>query len=187
MHGIDLTMDFNGKDAADFEISALIGLDVIAKLISPNGNSEIPMKKIDDIILIQIGNKHLPFGSRSSKESVPKRKSLIALGGPSVVKSAFLDILLKEFFETESPSPLQGTMEQEMNQSYERKFKETHTLVNNTEEAGAKRFSVIPHWKPAELRPDYSPVSSTKETLRRYLALERKINMTRNKKFETGL
>ena len=35
MHGIDLTMDFKGKDAADFEISALIGLDFIAKLISP--------------------------------------------------------------------------------------------------------------------------------------------------------
>ena len=74
-HGIDLTMDFKGKDVANFEISALIGLDVIARLISPNGNSEIPMKKIDDIILIQIGNKHLPFGSGSSKESAPKRKS----------------------------------------------------------------------------------------------------------------
>ena len=88
-HGIDLTMDFNGKDVANFEISALIGLDVIARLISPNGNCEIPMKKIDDIVLIQIGNKHLPFGSGSSKESTPKRKSLIALGGPSSVKSAF--------------------------------------------------------------------------------------------------
>ena len=59
-------------------------------------------------------------------------------------------------------------------------------LVDNTEEAGAKRFSVIPHWKPAELRPDYSPVTSTKETLRRYLALERKINMTKNKKLKQG-
>ena len=87
--GLDLTMDFNGKDVANFEISALIGLDVIAKLISPNNNSEIPMKKVDDIILIQIGNKHLPFVSASSKDSTPKRKSLIALGGPSNVKSAF--------------------------------------------------------------------------------------------------
>ena len=77
-------------------------------------------------------------------------------------------------------------MEDEKNQSYEKIFNETHMLVNNTEEAGAKRFSVIPHWKPAELRPDYSPVSSTKETLRRYLALERKINMTKNKKLKQG-
>ena len=68
MHGIDLTMDFKGKDAADIEISALIGLDVIAKLISPNANSDIPMKKVDDILLIQIGNKYLPFGSGSPKE-----------------------------------------------------------------------------------------------------------------------
>ena len=39
-------MDFKGKDAADFEISALIGLDIIAKLISPNMNSlsTIPSK-----------------------------------------------------------------------------------------------------------------------------------------------
>ena len=81
------------------------------------------MKKIDNIILIQIGNKHLLFGSGSSKDSAPERKSLIALGGPSAVKSAFLDILLKEFFETETPSPLQGTMEEEMHQSYERIFK----------------------------------------------------------------
>merc|ERR1712218_433338 len=77
-------------------------------------------------------------------------------------------------------------MDREMNESYERSFKETHMLVDNTEEAGAKRFSVIPHWKPAELRPDISPVSSTKETLRRYLALERKINMTKNKKLKQG-
>ena len=75
MPGIDLTMDFKGKDVANFEISALIGLDVIARLISPNGNSEIPMKKIDDIILIQIGNKHLPFGSGSSKESAVQHQN----------------------------------------------------------------------------------------------------------------
>ena len=77
-------------------------------------------------------------------------------------------------------------MEQEMNQSYKENFKRSHTLVNNREEPGAKRFSVIPHWKPAELRPDFSPVSSTKETLRRYLALERKIHMTKNKKLKEG-
>ena len=45
MHGVDLAMDFKGQDAADFEISALIGLDVIAKLISPDANSDVPMKK----------------------------------------------------------------------------------------------------------------------------------------------
>ena len=77
-------------------------------------------------------------------------------------------------------------MEKEMNESYERSFKDTHMLVDNTEEAGAKRFSVIPRWKPAELRPEYSPVTSTKETLRGYLALERKINMTKNKKLKQG-
>ena len=115
------------------------------------------MKKVNDILLIQIGNKYLPFGNGSPSESIPKRKSLIVLGGPSAVKSAFLDILLKEFIETESPPPLQKTMEEEMNQFYERSFKDTHMLVDNTEEAGAKRFSVIPHWKPAELRPEYSP------------------------------
>ena len=69
-----------------------------------------------------------------------------------------------------------------MNESYKWSFKDTHVLVDNTEEAGAKRFSVNPHWKPAELRPEYSPVTSTKETLRRYLALERRINMTKNTK-----
>ena len=73
-----------------------------------------------------------------------------------------------------------------MNESYERNFKDTHVLVDNTEEPGAKRFSVIPHWKPTELRPEYSPVASTKETLRRYLALERRLNMTKNKKLKEG-
>ena len=160
-------MDFRGQDSIDFEISALIGLDVIAKLISSDANSEVPMKKVNDIPLIQLGNKYLPFGNGSSSESIPKRNSLIALGGPSTVKSAFLDVLLKEFLKTESPPQLQKTMEKEMNESYEKIFKDTHVLVDNTEESGAKRFSVIPHLKPTELRPEYSPVTSTKETLRR--------------------
>ena len=99
MQGLDLTMDFRGQDSIDFEISALIGLDVIAKLISPDANSDIPMKKVNDILLIQIGNKYLPFGNGSPSESIPKRKSLIALGGPSAVKSGPLDILIKDFLD----------------------------------------------------------------------------------------
>ena len=90
--------------------------------------------------------------------------------------------MLKEFFKSESPPQLQKTMEKEMNESYEKNFKDTYVLVDNIEEPGAKRFSVIPHCKPIELRPEYSPVASTKETLRRYLALERRLNMTKNKK-----
>ncbi len=98
--------------------------------------------------MIQIGDKYLPFGNGSSSESIPKRKSLIALGGPSAVQSAFLNVLLKEFLKSESPPQLQKIMEKEMNESYEMKFKDTHVLVDNTEEPGAKRFSVFPHWKP---------------------------------------
>ena len=77
-------------------------------------------------------------------------------------------------------------MKKEMNESYEGNFKDTHVLVDNNEEPVAKRFSVIPHWKPTELRPEYSLVASTKETLRRYLALEIRINMTKNKKLKQG-
>ena len=33
MNGIHLTIDFDGKKTADFEISALIGLDIIATVI----------------------------------------------------------------------------------------------------------------------------------------------------------
>ena len=65
--------------------------------MSSDANGDVPMKKVHDILLIQIGDKYLPFGSGSSSELIPKRKSLIALGGPSAVKSAFLDVLLKEF------------------------------------------------------------------------------------------
>ena len=107
MQGLGLTMDFGGQDSIDFEISALIGLDVNAKLISSDASGDVPMKKVNDVLLILIGDKYLPFGNRSSSESIPKRKSLIALSGPSAVKSAFLDVLLKEFFNSESPPQLQ--------------------------------------------------------------------------------
>ena len=73
MQGLDLTMDFRGQDSTDFEISVLIGLDVIAKLISLDANSDVPMKKVNDVLLIQIGNKYLPFGNGSLSESIPKR------------------------------------------------------------------------------------------------------------------
>ena len=126
-------MDFGGKESADFEISALIGLDVIAKIISSDAKENVPMKKINDILMIRIGNKYLPFGNTSSlDESIPKRKSLLSLGGPTAVKSAFLDVLLENFFTTEDP-PLQKTMEEEINDSYEKNFKQTYMLVRRTE------------------------------------------------------
>ena len=43
MHGLDLTRDFGGKESADFEISALIGLDVIAKIISSDAKENVPI------------------------------------------------------------------------------------------------------------------------------------------------
>ena len=43
--GLSLTMEFGEHDSTDFEISALIGLDVIAKLVSSHANGDVPMKK----------------------------------------------------------------------------------------------------------------------------------------------
>ena len=45
---------------------------------------------------------------------------------------------------------------------------------------------MIPHWKPAELRPTHVPEVTSKEALRRFLALERKLNSTKNKKLKGG-
>ena len=96
----------------------------------------------------------MPFGSimEDGIFETPKKKSLLNIGGPKGVRAAFLDVLLQEFFKSEEPPPpLQKTMEEEANESYEKKFKETYALIDNRDEPGAKRFSVIPHWKPGEL------------------------------------
>ena len=171
MSGIDLTMDFNGDKSAGFEIGALIGLDVMAKVISNDTEEDVRMKKIDDLLLIKIGGKFLPFGSimENTTFETPRKKTLLNIAGPSGVRRAFLDVLLQEFFKSEEPpSPLQKTMEEEVNESYEKKFKKTYALIDNKDELGVKRFSVIPHWKPGELRPVHVPEVTTKETLRRF-------------------
>ena len=63
MTGIDLTMNFNGNKSANFEIDALIGLDIIARVISHDDEEDVRMRKVDDLLLIKIGSKFLPFGS----------------------------------------------------------------------------------------------------------------------------
>lgn len=77
-------------------------------------------------------------------------------------------------------------MQEQMNDNCDKSFKDTYTLVENQNEPGAKRFSVILHWKPPELRSPHSPESTTKETLRRFLALEKRMNATKNKKLKVG-
>ena len=189
MTGVDLTMNFHGNKSANFKIDALIGLDIIAKVISHDDDEDVRMRKIDDLLLIKIGSKFLPFGSMINDgiyES-PKKRYLLNISGQKGVRTAFLDILLQEFFKSENTSPpLQRTMQDEVNESYEIKFKESYTLVDNKNEPGAKRFCVIPHWKPAELRPTHVPEVTSKEALRRFLALERKLNSTKNKKLKSG-
>ena len=61
-----------------------------------------------------------------------------------------------------------------MNDNYDQSFKDTYVPVNNKTRDGTKRFSVVLHWKPTELRPYHSPEATTKESLRTYLALEKK-------------
>ena len=138
---------------------------------------------MEGILLLSIGSKFLPFGSNVVEQGIyhtPIKKSLLNLGGPTGVKTAFLDAIMQEFFKMEHPeSPpiaLEKTMAQQMDTNYNKVFKETYTLVNNQTEAGAKRLCVPPHWKPPELRQPHSPKRTTKETLRRFLASEKRLN-----------
>ena len=78
-------------------------------------------------------------------------------------------------------------MDDQLNDEYAKEFKETYQLVDNETEVGAKRFSVVPLWKPVELMPEYDAEACTKKTLRRFLALQRKINIPKNKKRRTGI
>ena len=188
-----LTMDFGKSNSAKFHIDVLIGLDMMVKLLPAAALEGVQVKKVEDILLLGLGDKFLPFGSNAVEESAhetPRKKSLLNLGGPTGVKTAFLDVILQEFFKTENPeSPptaLEKTMAEQMNDCYEKSFKETYTLIENQNEPGAKRFCVVPQWKPPELRSPHSPESTTKETLRRFLALEQRMSAVKNKKLREG-
>ena len=51
---------------------------------------------------------------------------------------------------------------------------------------GSKRFRVEPLWKDAALIPPYDSEKGTREALRRFLALERKINLVKNSRLKEG-
>ena len=107
------SMEFGGANAKNFRIDVLLGLDVLASLVSgnkldKNGESPILAKRMADMICLEISKKKcLPFGinpmrSHSGDEPLQNsnptsRRALVTLGGPSPALAATLDVVLAEF------------------------------------------------------------------------------------------
>ena len=78
-------------------------------------------------------------------------------------------------------------MEVELNKAYSDNFLNTYELIQgDPNEVGSKRFRVEPLWKDAALVPPYDSERGTREALRRFLALERKINLVKNTRLKEG-
>ena len=66
-------------------------------------------------------------------------------------------------------------------------FLKTYEVIpGGPKEPGSKRFCVEPLWKNPAMMPPYDSERGTKEALRRFLALERKINPVKNSKLKDG-
>lgn len=74
-----------------------MGLDTRAKLLPANGVEKVQIRKLDGIVLLGFGNKRLPLGSNvidGGDHERLGRKSVLCLGGPAGVKTAFLGIII---------------------------------------------------------------------------------------------
>ena len=123
----------------------------------------------------------------SSSMDLPFRKSsLVCLRGPNNAPASFLDVILEEFFKSEQIVPESNSMEEEINQQYTKEFLDTFELIENNLDPGARRFLVNPLWKRNDLIPTYDSEQGTKDALRRFLALERRVNLAKNSKLKEG-
>ena len=101
LKNIKLSMDFVGKGVHTFDVKSLVRFDVIAKIASTgmDKSRDIPMKRVDNILLVKLGETYLPFRSVTGMPSSSKnrKQALVSLVGPTNTKTAFLDVLLEEF------------------------------------------------------------------------------------------
>ena len=57
LKNIPLTVNFEGSGCAKFKIDGLLGLDTMTKLLSLEGVDKLQIKKFDDILLLEVGDK----------------------------------------------------------------------------------------------------------------------------------
>ena len=90
-------MDFGGQATRVFKIDILVGLDIIAALRASGtcGEGDIPTRRVDNIIFIKLGDKHLPFGTAKLSSSPRRRnnRTLLTLAGPANARTALLDVI----------------------------------------------------------------------------------------------
>ena len=115
------------------------------------------------------------------------KRAMLTLGGPSHTIASTLDVILEEFFKAERSDSNEPSLEEELNKDYAENFLKTYELIpGDPREPGSKRFSVEPLWKNPATMPPYDLERGPKEAFRRFLALERKINLVKNSKLKDG-
>ena len=202
--GMTPSIDFEGLASKIFTIDILEGLGILATLVGDAGNcnssgaSPVAAKRIGNALCIKISKqKYLPFGTspiRSPPDPPPpcssksvNNRTMLTLGGPSNAVASTLDVILEVFFKAEKGENGEPSLEQEINKDYTENLLKTYELIpGDPGERGSKRFRIEPLWKSPQMMPSYDSEQGTKEALRRFLALERKINLAKNSKLKDG-